>query len=200
MKNKDMKMKIIVISGVPGVGKTTIASLLSSKLDSIVIDLTQFVKDKGLNDEWDDKLNTYLVDENKARDALLLRIKEFKSRTKHGHVIIEGLFSDLIADLADLAIVLRVEPFILERRLLKRGYSKEKIMENVQSEILGTCTFHMKKVKGNNFIDLDTTNMSAQEVTSTIIDILQGKLEKTRFKPGLIDWIKKDTDKYMKFF
>ncbi|MBD3188595.1 AAA family ATPase [Candidatus Bathyarchaeota archaeon] len=181
-------MKIVVISGVPGTGKTTLANLLSSKLDGMVISLGEFVRERDLGEEWDADRQTLIVDEGRARNALMKEIERLASDIT-GWLIIEGLFCDVVADAADFAIVLRLHPRELRRRLRERGYGTAKVQENVQAEILGTCTFHMREAIGTGFMDIDTTNLDPSEIVEIILAVLEGRTSSGRHAPGKVNWL-----------
>ena len=51
--------------------------------------------------------------------------------------ILEGHFSHEF-DNIDKIIVLRCDPKVLVKRLSERGYSKEKVRENLEAEAIGT--------------------------------------------------------------
>ena len=62
-----IKLKIVIISGTPAVGKTTVATLLKDLIGGIVISLTNFVLENDLFDTWDDERETRIIDEDKVR-------------------------------------------------------------------------------------------------------------------------------------
>ncbi|MDM7911991.1 MAG: AAA family ATPase, partial [Methanotrichaceae archaeon] len=104
----------IALTGTPGTGKTTVASLLPYR----VMDINALVKE-GLNLGIDPDRGCLEADV----DALAQRLKEMDKDAKE-ITILEGHFSHLFAD---WAIVLRLSPKVLRERLEVRGYSKEKI-------------------------------------------------------------------------
>ncbi|MFX0101750.1 MAG: adenylate kinase family protein [Candidatus Hodarchaeota archaeon] len=182
-------MKIVIISGTPGVGKTTVASLLKNLIDGIVISLTKFVLENDLFEMWDEERETRIIDEEKVRDGLLQKIDQMVKTMEFSYIIVEGNFADIIGDKAHHAIVLRLHPDVLRKRLEDRNYKKEKIKENVQAEILGVCSGHMKEILGYSFHDIDTTGKNEQDVSRICKDVIEGNVEPDIYKPGLIDWI-----------
>ncbi|MHA1456395.1 MAG: AAA family ATPase [Promethearchaeota archaeon] len=54
-------MKVIVISGTPGTGKTFIAKKLSEKITAKVISLSEFAVKKDLILSFDSKRDTYVI-------------------------------------------------------------------------------------------------------------------------------------------
>jgi len=182
-------MHIIAIAGSPGTGKTSVSNALKSILDASIISLKDFIDSHGLVDSWDAEKDTRIVDEERLRDALLKEIAELWQETNISWLIIDGLLADVIADKCDHAVVLRLHPSVMQERLVARGYSERKIAENVQAEILGTSTFHMQESRGNDFLDIDTTGKSVEDVARLIADLVEGREEQDAYRPGKIDWI-----------
>jgi len=56
---------IICITGVPGVGKSTIAKRLAKEINAVLIDINDFAIKNNLYEEYDEAEQTYIVDENK---------------------------------------------------------------------------------------------------------------------------------------
>ena len=75
----------------------------------------------------------------------------------------------------------------LKKRLEKRGWSEEKIKENVEAEALDvilceTVDIHSEK----NVFEIDTTDRQPQEVGRDVKYIMGGKVK--NYKIGKIDW------------
>jgi adenylate kinase len=189
MGTSKLGAKLIAISGTPGTGKSHVAQLAAERLSGKVISLSEFVKANELYDSWDDKLQTYIVDEDRARESLIQELQRIDEEEHPPVIIIDGLFADIIADLADVAVVLRLNPEQLRARLVERGYQDQKVLENIQAEVLGTCSFHMKEAVGSSFFDINTTGHDADEIATTVIGIVDGSIDGSRYAPGLVDWI-----------
>lgn len=179
----------MILSGSPGVGKTTVAKLLGEMMGGVVISLTDFVIEHDLYEEWDEERNTRIIDEERIQKALLEEINNILKKKEDEWIFVEGSFSDIIGDKADCAIVLRLHPDILRKRLENRQYKNTKIKENVQAEILGVCSGHMKDALGLIFHDVDTTGKNATKISLICKDIIEGNAEPEKYRPGLIDWI-----------
>jgi len=83
-------------------------------------------------------------------------------------------------------IVLRLNPNILQNRLIGRNYSEEKIHENLEAEALGVCSVEAYENHGKSVNEIDTTNLDVQEV----LNLVQGVLfDKKHFPVGNIDFI-----------
>jgi adenylate kinase len=160
----------IALTGTPGTGKTTVAGLLPYK----VIDINNLVKG-GMNLGRDPERGCLDAD----MDALERRLKELDSDEIS---ILEGHFSH---HFADWSVVLRLAPSDLRPRLEARGYSPEKIRENLEAEALDVIL--VESVEFCRRVDeIDTTGKSAPQVAELVARIIKGELE---LPPGQVDWL-----------
>ncbi|MCL2115518.1 MAG: adenylate kinase family protein [Methanobrevibacter sp.] len=102
--------------------------------------------------------------------------------------IVEGHLSHL-CDNCDKVIVLRLDPESLEKRLKKRNYSKSKIQENLEAESLAVCTVEAFQNHGDVVNEIDTTNMSIDEVIIIIKKIIFDKKDFPVGKIDFMDWL-----------
>lgn len=174
-------MKILLIGGTPGTGKSSVASQLGTKLKRTVINLGQVATDFHCLGEHDDERDTFVIDE----DCLVDAIEELLDKAK-SDLIIEGHYIDLVPSRpVEMAIILRVHPELLPSRLEGRKYSKEKIQENLESEIFGVCQLDAIDAFGENKVfEIDSSEMSQEEVADEIVGLLKAKR-----KPERIDWM-----------
>src|SRR5690606_1442289 len=56
----------IIMTGTPGVGKTTHSELLSQKTGLRHLSINHIVKDKGCYEGWDEEYSSWLVDEDRV--------------------------------------------------------------------------------------------------------------------------------------
>ena len=165
--------KAIVISGTPGVGKTLISKELASRLSATYINLSEIVIRYKLYLGFDEVRSSYIIDEDKVRSF----IDEF-IRSSKNLVIIDSHYGELVSDELLLKIfVLRLKPTELLKRLRSRYGSNIKVYENVEAEILGTCTYNALKEHPNKVCEIDVTNKDVNEIVREILDILEGKSE-----------------------
>ncbi|KAG7099355.1 hypothetical protein E1B28_001211 [Marasmius oreades] len=123
---------VIVITGTPGTGKTTHAQLLcnESPIPLRHINVGDWVKEKGLYEEYDDEWQSYTVDEDRLLDELEPVVAE-------GGVVLDWHTCEVFPERwADLVVVLRCDHSQLWERLEKRGYPLKKVQENNEAEIM----------------------------------------------------------------
>ncbi len=170
----------ILITGTPGVGKSTVAKIVGKELKYKVIDIGKFVENnRDLILEYDEERETNVVDIEKLKEKL----------KNENNVIIEGHLSHFLD--GDVVIVLRLHPNELKKRLEKRGYNSKKVRENVEAEALDVCLIESVENHKNVF-EIDTTGKSPKDVAEEVLEIIKtfknGKpIEK--YMPGKISWL-----------
>ena len=136
--------------------------------------------------------------------SYVIKLIEHCNKLNLEFLIIESHFSDIVPEqYIDYIMILRCDPDELCIRLKKRGYKKEKIRENVQSEILGnSANYFLNKQLNKPIMEIDTTNKSIDVITKTIIGIITGKVDVTEYIIGKIDWLEKisQEDRLQVFF
>ncbi|KAH7348052.1 AAA domain-containing protein [Pyrenochaeta sp. MPI-SDFR-AT-0127] len=122
----------IVITGTPGVGKTTHAEQLARATGFKHLSVNQIVKDEGFHEGKDEETGSWIVDEDKLLDY----IEALPLHTTGGYII-DWHACDLFPERwIDLVIVLRCDSTLLYDRLTARGYKDKKLEENMDSEIM----------------------------------------------------------------
>ena len=175
---------VILITGTPGTGKTTVSMLLSGELHGEQIELTRLVREGGLSQGWDETRATTIVDIKALRIALANIIEAAKKT-----VIVDGHYSPDVVPREEvtLTVVLRRAPWVLHKELRARGYSPRKIRENIEAELLGTCLVDALAVQDSGRIcEIDTTGITPEETVELIIAALDGE---TECRHGVVDWM-----------
>ncbi len=152
-------MKVIIITGTPGTGKTTIAKILAEKLNYKYIDGNEVIKKHNLKESFDKKMDCYVIDEKLFSKAVIDEIKSLKTKSKEriSGVIIDSHLSQFIpAKYVDLCVVTKCSLKILESRLKKRGYKKSKVRENMDAEIFDVCRIEALE-NGHEVVVVDTS-------------------------------------------
>lgn len=155
-------MRVIIVSGSVCSGKTTLAKGLAKKLGFRYVDVNRIVGEYNLSESYDRKRKCDVVDVKKLNKALIDKINRLEKDLKKGVIIDSHLSHHLSRKYANLCIVAKCDLRVLERRLKKRGYNKEKIRENMDCEIFDVCLNEAKENK-HKVIVIDTTkgiNMS----------------------------------------
>jgi adenylate kinase len=145
-------MATIIVSGTPGTGKSSVARKLAKKLGYRYINVKRLLQKYKLKEKYDSKRKSWVVDEKKLAKALEKLIKESKS----GLVIDSHLSHFISPKLVDLCVITKCELKALERRLRRRGYSKNKIRENLDCEIFDICLNEAQEI-GHKIRIIDTT-------------------------------------------
>jgi adenylate kinase len=142
---------IIIVSGTPGTGKTTLARELAKSLDYPYLDVKKLIKSKGLSIGIDQKRKCEMVDIGKMNKLLIGEIKKAKNLIIDSH-----LSHYLPREWVDKCIITRCEIKELQSRLKKRRYTKAKIRENLDSEIFELCLNEAREA-GHKVCVFDTT-------------------------------------------
>lgn len=175
-------MRRVFITGSPGVGKSSVARELGVRYKVPVLDIAEVAIKRGCIRRYIKEFKTFEVDVISLREELELLLGKLRSFIIEGHLV-EAVPEYLI----DLVVVLRLHPKVLEDRLISRGYPKEKIKENVLSEILDACLLASISQFGSEKVhEIDTTNKNLKEVVSEISEVIEGKVKP---RHGFIDWI-----------
>lgn len=132
-------MKVILLSGSVGTGKTALAKKIAKKHSYKYIDLNNIMVKNRLYSGYDRKLKTYLVDIKKSNKLMISLIKEAKKNNEKGIVIDSHLSHYLPSKYADVCIITKTSLKNLKKRLQKRRYADNKIKENLEAEILDVC-------------------------------------------------------------
>jgi len=120
----------VIITGTPGTGKTSTADAVAQQSGFTHVDLSTLVKEKELYDGRDEELDCFIIDEDKICD-------ELEESMTSGGMVVDYHGCDFFPERwFDLVIVLRTDNSTLFTRLENRGYSKKKISENVECEIM----------------------------------------------------------------
>ncbi|NOZ82541.1 MAG: AAA family ATPase [Euryarchaeota archaeon] len=165
----------LIITGTPGTGKTAVAEELGRRLGVRVVHLSELAELAACG--YDHARGSVEVDLELLQEA----VEEHLS----GDVILEGHLAHLLSIDDARVVVLRCSPEVLERRLKARGYSGEKLRENLEAEALDVCLIESVE-RHSRVYEVDTSHRSAAETAECVIEIIQGKGE--RYLPGKIDW------------
>ena len=149
-------MKVVAVSGVPGTGKTTLSKKLSKKLNFYYIDVNKLIYKYKLSEGYDKKRKTRIVNVNKLNKLLIDEIKILKKNKIKGVIIDSHLSHYLPRKYVDFCIVTKCDINELNKRLKRKKFHKNKIIENLQTEIFDMCLNEALERKHKVLI-IDTT-------------------------------------------
>lgn len=153
----------LLITGTPGVGKTTVAESISEKLGFRHLNVGDLVKEHECHEGMDEALDTYILDEDKLLDLMEPMLGE-------GGCVVDFHSPEIFPERwFELVLVLRTETETLFDRLTKRGYSEKKRMENMECEIMQVVVEEARESYATEIV---------HEVPSNTLDDLDSALER----------------------
>ena len=173
-KSKTKRKVIICVTGTPGTGKTELSKLIKEKTGLKHINVNREANKLGLIIGYDKKRKVDIVNE-----ALLSeKVREIAKKTYYGVIVDSHISYFTSPKMVNLCILCRCELKELQKRLKKRGYSREKIKENLEAEIFNVCGEEALKI-GHRIIEIDCS----------------GRLERNEAVKGIIKRIKREISK-----
>jgi len=182
-----MSKRVILVTGTPCVGKTSVACLLASKLDAFYVNLTELVLHENLVLGKDEERGSIIIDENRMRR----KIREIVEDCDKSEVIVDGHYTVSVVPkkLTTHVFVLRRDPVELRKFMEQCSFSRRKLWENLASEILDVCLCEALNVYENGKVcELDVSGKSVEETVNEILNVLNGSEE---CHVGVVDWLGK---------
>ncbi|MCC7572515.1 MAG: AAA family ATPase [Candidatus Methanofastidiosum sp.] len=142
----------LLITGVPGTGKTIISKKIAELLNFVYINIGEYAKE---NFDFPIEEGEVIIEESLVDEKL----KELDNIVIDSHIPFK----------ADKAIILRCNPNVLIERLHQRRYSEKKIKDNLLSEILDYEIYAVKEI----FSDEDIYEVLSENVEETIQEIMR---------------------------
>jgi adenylate kinase len=190
--------RVILITGTPCVGKTTVSKQLAAKISAQYINLTEYAKTYDLTMGEDIERKTTIIDEEKMRTKLAQTIETSETN----NIIVDGHYAAAITppNLVNYVIVLRRNPKELKEFMLKCGFNDSKLNENLSAEILDSCLIEAMQTQKGKVCELDVTGKTVDENMTEILKVLNGN---KKCFTGIVDWLgmlEKEglTDQYLK--
>lgn len=194
-------MMLISVCGTPCSGKTTSSGLMRKKGWEVRND-GEIIRDLSLFQEEDADTEELVVDIDDVRIGF-----ERWSKSAGPRTILEGHLSYLAP--FDICFVLRLDPTELKKRLDTRGYSNDKVMDNLESEVLGYVSIRsMEEFRRRTgtpltgdldeslplLLERDVTGMTPEDICDwfrSVIDDAQGErlYSSSIYRPGSIDFL-----------
>ena len=177
--------KILIITGTPGVGKTRLARVLSKRMNGSFLDLGSFVRKEKLYSRFDRKGRSYVMDEPRVNR----RLGRFFADNAEEDLIVEAhtLGTYMPKNPGMRAIVVRLDPAMLARRLKMRRWYRRKIWENVEAELIDLSLYESIKLLGRSRVcQIDSTNKGIDELVHEAERLLAKQTWKPERGP---DWL-----------
>jgi adenylate kinase len=181
-----MSKKVILVTGTPCVGKTSVSQLLVARIGALYVNLTNLATDEKLVLGRDKERDTVIVDE-----ARMTRKMREIIQSSEKDVIVDGHYAASVVPekLVTFAFVLRRDPVELKLFMGRSGFSNRKMMENLASEILDVCLVDALKALGSGKVcEVNVTGKSAEEAAREILSIVS---DKSKCCVGVVDWLGK---------
>jgi adenylate kinase len=175
---------VILITGTPCVGKTTLAKQFANRLNASYVNLTDYAKHNGLILGEDPKRCTAIVDEEKMRQTLTYTIIQSEKS-----VVIDGHFAASVVpnDLSTYVFVLRRNPVELKEYMKKEGFTEDKMYENLLAEILDVCLVETLEMQTGKICELDVTGKAVEQTVNEVLSVVLE--EKLCSCGGVVDWL-----------
>ena len=180
-----MSKRVILITGTPCVGKTTLARQLSKKLNAVCINLTELAEKEDLTAGEDRERKTKIISEDKMRR----KIREILDKAESADVIIDGHYAAAVVPKSHVThiFVLRRNPVELHALMEKSGFQGPKLWENLASEILDVCLVEaLSKHEKGKVCELDVTGKTADDAINEVMAILDSR---RKCRVGGVDWL-----------
>ncbi len=168
--------RFVGITGTPGTGKKTLAPLVASRLGLPCHGLNDlalsygFVNLEGIIQEIDTAALAKKISHELSGPALV-----------YGHLLPYVLEKRAVSRV----VVLRCQPSVIKRRLLARGYAFEKILENVEAELIGVLSSDARLAFGEQkTTEFDTSAADSGAAAASVTEMVR----KPRGSRPLIDW------------
>jgi len=166
----------IGITGSPGTGKKSVAIELAKLSGLNLLLINEFVMKHRLGAM---RNKEFVVDLERARRAI----------DTNGRIICGHLLPYIVPKSElDFVVVLRCSPDVLKKRYARRGYSQEKINENLEAEMIGVIAEKAMSVYGSKkLIEFNTTRTRVPgRVSKRVFEIMKGDSPPTF---GRVDWL-----------
>lgn len=176
--------QVIIVTGTPGTGKTSISKLLAQEIGARYVPLTKHATSRNLLSGVDKRRGSKVLDLKRTRaDLKNLILKEDKT------IVVDSHIPDVIAprSMVNRVIVLRCHPKTLKSRLRSKKWRQSKIKENLQAEILDACLVQAVAYYGwRPICEIDTSNRSVERC----LNVAKASLRRnSRRKSTNVDWI-----------
>ena len=181
-----MMRRIILVTGTPCVGKTSVSRQLAPKIDALHLSLGELVERERLISGVDKARGTLIAD----MDRVSKRVQEIINGSERD-VIVDGHYAvDVVpSENIHMVFVLRRDPRQLRSFMENRGFKGRKLWENLAVEILDVCLWDAVSACGvEKVCEIDASSKTIEEIVEYIVLVLEGKKKR---RVGIVDWLGK---------
>ncbi len=171
----------IGITGSPGTGKKSIGRELAQLTGLELLSINKIA------------IDSHAV--RKRNGEFEVDLQKLRLKIPMGTITIGHLLPLAVPDsMLDFVAILRCSPRILEKRYIKRGYSDQKILENLEAEFLDLISYSALKTYGKGKVaEFDTSKTKhPRTVARHILETIQGKRPKLF---GYVNWAEKSSER-----
>lgn len=182
-----MTKRVILVTGTPCVGKTSVARPLASNLHALYLDLTELALTENLVSGKDKERGSVIVDEDKMR----MRLGEIIASSKEDNIIVDGHYAVSVVpiNLVTCVFVLRRDPVELREFMEQSGFSDKKLFENLASEILDVCLVDaLNLIDQRRVCEVDVTGKTVDHIVQEVLRLLN---DPDSWHVGTVDWLGK---------
>lgn len=168
----------VLVTGTPGTGKTTTASLIAERTGLKHVNVGELIKQNKCYDGRDEDLNTNILNEEKLLDAMEVILD--KAAEEDQGIVADFHVCEMFPERwFDLVLCLRTATNVLFDRLTARGYSEKKRAENMEAEIMQVILEEARESYAHEIV---------HEVPSNNIDDMENNV--TRVEQWCEEWMK----------
>jgi adenylate kinase len=178
--------RIIIVAGTPGVGKTVLAKLLAEKTHSDYLNLGDLVRREKLYSRYDRSSQSYIIDEKRLRSSL---DRFFKNHSRRSSVLETHWLGRFMPKRPGMvAVVVRLNPVILARRLKTRSWTRRKIWENVEAELIDLSFYESLKFLGRRRVcQIDGSRRNPSLLVNEVLELIASKRGWDGWSPNWLD-------------
>ena len=166
---------LVGITGTPGTGKKSISPLAAKALGLQSFSINDMARDGGLLDsEPDGELD-------------VRKLKKVLAKSLHGPALVYGHLLPQVfgADSMAKVVVLRSDPIVVKNRLEERGYPPDKVIANVEAELIGLVSSEaFEKFGESRTVEVDTSYTSESKAARLVAAAIREELSHAK----RIDW------------
>lgn len=151
----------ILVTGTPGVGKSTLCQKLSEITGLQWLEISKIAKDNNCLEEYDEVYQCPVLDEDKLLDGLE------DVMCKGGNIVDYHSCEFFPERWFDVVFVLRADNTTLYDRLTSRGYTGKKLEDNIDCEIFQTILEEAKNSYNVNIVH-ELNNVNPDELNDNI--------------------------------